>query len=59
MIHWTYIVFGIGMIFLLYQSLRDHGDRGGDYNLVGGLINIFWNLITIIWFVIWGGILWW
>lgn len=57
MIPWTYVVFGIGLIFLLYQSFRDHG-RGGDYDF-SGIINILWILGTIIWVAIWGGILWW
>ena len=58
MIPWTYVVFGIGLIYLLYQSFRDHGRGGGDYDF-SGIINILWILGTIIWVAVWGGILWW
>jgi len=56
-IHWTYVVFGIGLIFLLYQSFRDYGG-GGDYDF-SGIINILWIAVTIVWVAVWGGILWW
>lgn len=59
MIHWTYVVFGIGLIFLLYQSFRSHNDGDGGYFDFSVFINMFWSLVTIIWIAVWGGILWW
>jgi surface polysaccharide O-acyltransferase-like enzyme len=54
MIHWSWLIFAIIIVFLIVAIVKNENE-GGDYNFGSAFLVI----LLVCFIVIWGGFFWW